>query len=72
VHSGFIDTRLAARVSLPKHPPAFVATAILDAVEGNVEELLIDERTRQMKAALPHDQDLIYPEIESQFHATRA
>jgi NAD(P)-dependent dehydrogenase (short-subunit alcohol dehydrogenase family) len=70
VHSGFIDTRLAAGFSVPKHPPTTVASAILDAVEDNVEELLIDDRTRQMKAALPHDQDLIYPEIERQFHAT--
>jgi NAD(P)-dependent dehydrogenase (short-subunit alcohol dehydrogenase family) len=70
VHSGFIDTRLTADISLPKHPPAAVATAILDAVEDGVEELLVDERTRQMKAALPRDQDLIYPEVESQFRAT--
>lgn len=72
VHSGFIDTRLATGVALPKHPPATVASAILDAVEDNVEELLIDERTRQMKAALLHDQDLIYPEVERQFHAMPA
>lgn len=67
VHSGFIDTRLAAGTALPKHPPADVAAAILDAVEAGVEELLVDERTRQMKAALPRDQELVYPELERQF-----
>jgi len=69
VHSGFIDTALAAGFPGPKHPPQHVASAILDAVEAGREELLYDERTRAMKAALPDDLTLIYPDVERQWQA---
>jgi NAD(P)-dependent dehydrogenase (short-subunit alcohol dehydrogenase family) len=72
VYASFIDTRNAVGTTLPKHPPATVAAAILDAIAANVEELIVDERTRRMKEALPRDQDLIYPEIESQFRSATA
>jgi NAD(P)-dependent dehydrogenase (short-subunit alcohol dehydrogenase family) len=71
VYSGFIDTRNAAGTTLPKHPPAAVAAAILDAVADGTEELIMDDRTRQMKDALPRELELIYPALERQFHALR-
>jgi hypothetical protein len=67
VHSGYIDTRQAAGVQGAKHGPADVAALVLDAVEAGHEELLADERTRNMKASLPRDLELIYPEIERQW-----
>jgi hypothetical protein len=39
-------------------------------VEAGHEELLVDERTRNMKASLPRDLELIYPEIERQWQAS--
>jgi NAD(P)-dependent dehydrogenase (short-subunit alcohol dehydrogenase family) len=72
VHSGFIDTRLAAGFDVPKHAPADVAAQVLEAVEAGREEVLADERTRAMKAALPRDLELIYPEIERQWAAAAA
>ncbi|MFJ4657746.1 SDR family oxidoreductase [Nocardia sp. NPDC088792] len=68
-HSGFIDTDLAAGFDGPKHDPHAVAAAILDAVETGREEVLYDEATRAMKAALPDDLELIYPEVERQWLA---
>jgi NAD(P)-dependent dehydrogenase (short-subunit alcohol dehydrogenase family) len=68
VHAGFIDTRQAASFHGPKHDPAYIANLVLDAVEAGREEVLADERTRAMKAALPRDQELIYPEIEQQLN----
>jgi NAD(P)-dependent dehydrogenase (short-subunit alcohol dehydrogenase family) len=68
-YSGFIDTRNAAGTSLPKHPPAAVAAAILDAVAAGEEELIMDDRTRQVKDAVPRELELIYPAIERQFYA---
>jgi NAD(P)-dependent dehydrogenase (short-subunit alcohol dehydrogenase family) len=63
VHAGFIDTRLAAGVETPKHRPEDVADLVLDAVEAGREEVLADERTRTMKASLPRDLELIYPQL---------
>ena len=68
-HSAFIDTRLAEGFDVAKHAPAEVAAQILDAVESGREEVLADERTRAMKAALPNDLELIYPDVERQWAA---
>ncbi|MFF4234196.1 SDR family oxidoreductase [Streptomyces sp. NPDC001820] len=51
-HAAFIDTDMAARVDQPKTSPADVARRILDAVEAGREEVLVDDLTRQVKAAL--------------------
>ncbi len=67
VHAGFIDTRLAVGFDGPKHAPADMASQVLDAVEAGQQELLADERTRWMKASVPRDQELIYPEVEEQW-----
>lgn len=71
VFAGFIDTRQAVGFSGPKHVPADVAGLVLDAVEAGQEEVLADEGTRNMKAALPDELELIYPEIERQEEAQR-
>lgn len=68
-HCGFIDTRLSEGFDVPKHDPAAMAGQILDAVEAGREEVLGDERTRQMKAALPRDLELIYPDVARQWAA---
>jgi len=72
VHAGFIDTRNAVGFDGPKHAPADIAARVLDAVEAGQEELLADEQTRRMKAALPRDLELIYPDIEKQWQATHS
>ncbi|MBV9847775.1 MAG: SDR family oxidoreductase [Kutzneria sp.] len=69
VHASFIDTRMSEGIDGPKHPPADVAATILDAVAAGREEVLADEDTREMKAALPRDLELIYPRLESEYHA---
>lgn len=71
VHVGFIDTRNAVGFNGPKHDPADVASWVLDAVEAGREEVLADEQTRRTKAALPRDQELIYPDIEQQWQTAR-
>ena len=70
VHATFIDTRNAAGFTGFKHAPADVATQVLDAVEAGQEELLADDRTRQMKADIPRDHELIYPDVERQYLAS--
>lgn len=71
VHAGFIDTRQTIGVDGAKHPPDHVATLVLDAVESGSEEVLADERTRTIKAALSDDLSLIYPDVEREWQAGR-
>jgi NAD(P)-dependent dehydrogenase (short-subunit alcohol dehydrogenase family) len=52
VHSSFIDTRLAAGTDLPKHSPEAIADVVLDAVAAGREEVLADERTKDMRRAM--------------------
>ncbi len=52
VHAGLIDTDMAAGVDSPKVTPEQVAKAILDGVEAGQPEVLSDEPSRQVKAAL--------------------
>jgi hypothetical protein len=59
-----------AGTTLPKHPPAEVASAILDAIADGAEELIMDDRTRQLKDALPRELELTYPALERQFNAS--
>ena len=64
VRAGFIDTDKAAGLDAPKVSPASVVRQVLDAVEAGQIEVLADERTRQVKASLPRDHELIYPPIQ--------
>jgi len=67
VHAGFIDTDMAARIDAPKISPADVAGQVLDAVEAGQIEVLADERTRQVKASLSRDHELIYPAVQARW-----
>jgi NAD(P)-dependent dehydrogenase (short-subunit alcohol dehydrogenase family) len=72
VHVGFVDTDLTAALDVDKVSPALVAGAVLDALEADAREVVVDERSRTVKAALHDDQNLIYPGLEEQFTAATA
>jgi NAD(P)-dependent dehydrogenase (short-subunit alcohol dehydrogenase family) len=55
VHAGLIDTDMAAGVDAPKVSPEQVAAAILTAVREGREEVLSDETSRHVKAALANE-----------------
>jgi NAD(P)-dependent dehydrogenase (short-subunit alcohol dehydrogenase family) len=69
VHSGFIETDMAAGIDAPKIRPEEVARQAFDAVEAGQVEVLADERTRQVKSSLPLDHELIYPAIQAAWDA---
>ncbi|MCF3130183.1 SDR family oxidoreductase [Streptomyces olivochromogenes] len=52
VHAGFVDTELSAWTNAPKVSPATVAELTMDALTGDQFEVLADEETRRIKAAL--------------------
>jgi NAD(P)-dependent dehydrogenase (short-subunit alcohol dehydrogenase family) len=72
VHMGFVDTDMAAAVEDPKLAPRLVARAIADAIEQGTEELLVDDLSRQVKAALGDDQALLYPGMQERHDAATA
>ncbi len=71
VHSGYIDTDMAAAVTAPKNAPEAIVSATLDALEAGAEELLADDRTRRTKAAVPTDLATIYPDVQRQWDQLR-
>ena len=52
VHVGYMDTDMVAHINLPKTNPKTVAEATLDGVEAGEHEVLADDITRQVRAAL--------------------
>ncbi|MGA4844888.1 SDR family oxidoreductase [Streptomyces sp. G5(2025)] len=52
VHAGFIDTDMVSAIDRPKAAPAQIAARIVDGLEAGVAEVLADEVTATVKAAL--------------------
>lgn len=52
VHAGFIDTEMVSAVDLPKAEPAEIAARIVDGLEADATEVLTDDATVAVKAAL--------------------
>jgi NAD(P)-dependent dehydrogenase (short-subunit alcohol dehydrogenase family) len=72
VHVGYVDTDLTAGFEVDKIAPEVVVSAVLDGVESGASEVAVDEWSRNVKAALHDDLNLIYPAIEAQFAAAAA
>jgi NAD(P)-dependent dehydrogenase (short-subunit alcohol dehydrogenase family) len=70
VFAGVIDTEMGAAFEhLPKISPQRVVDQALDGVEAGAEEVLCDDRSRSVKAALPDDLALIYPPHQATWDA---
>jgi NAD(P)-dependent dehydrogenase (short-subunit alcohol dehydrogenase family) len=52
VHAGFIDTDMVSALPLPKATPAEIANRIVDGLEDGAVEVLADDATVNVKAAL--------------------
>ncbi|SEN49886.1 Short-chain dehydrogenase [Duganella sp. CF517] len=52
MHVGFIDTDLTEGLEVAKQSAASVVDAALDGIEAGLEEILIDETSRAVKASL--------------------
>src|SRR5579885_1018352 len=63
VHVGYMDTEMAAAVTAPKTAPELVAAATLDAVEAGQPEVLVDEASRRVRAALSGPLTALYPSL---------
>lgn len=63
VHVGYVDTAMAAHAADPKMDPADLVTAVLSAVEAGEYEVLADETSVQLKAALSAPIEALYPQL---------
>jgi NAD(P)-dependent dehydrogenase (short-subunit alcohol dehydrogenase family) len=65
VHVGFMDTDMAAGVDAPKVSPESVVEATLAALRDGSHEVLADDSSRFVKAALSGPVDALYPAVAS-------
>lgn len=63
VHVGYMDTDMAAAVTAPKTDPKVVAAAVLDGVEDGELEVLADDVSRHVRAALSGPLGGLYPTL---------
>jgi NAD(P)-dependent dehydrogenase (short-subunit alcohol dehydrogenase family) len=61
VHCGYLDTDMAAAVDAPKLAPERVVELTLEAIEHGHPEVLADDTSRQVRAALAADVTALYP-----------
>lgn len=64
-HLGYTDTPMTANVTAPKGDPADVVAAIYDGLEAGAHEVLADETSRQLRAALSGPLEAVYPELRA-------
>ncbi len=63
VYCGFIDTDMSARIEAPKTAPEVVVARTLDALEAGQYEVLVDDLSRSVRAALGGDLTGLYPAL---------
>ncbi|MGW7243474.1 SDR family oxidoreductase [Streptomyces sp. NPDC054804] len=60
VHVGYVETDATTEIAGPKIDPAEVAAQTMDAIARDEPEVLVDETSRKVRAALSGPLDLIY------------
>lgn len=63
VHVGYVDTPMAAHTTDPKLDPAVLVAKVFDATEANEYEVLADDTSVQLKAALSAPLETLYPQL---------
>lgn len=64
VHAGFIDTEMVSAIEVPKAKPTEVAARIVDGLEAGETEVLTDDATVTVKAALSGPVErLVFPSV---------
>jgi NAD(P)-dependent dehydrogenase (short-subunit alcohol dehydrogenase family) len=63
LHVGYMDTDMTASVSAPKSDPADIARIAIDGIEADQYEILADDVSRQLQAALGGGVEALYPQL---------
>lgn len=72
LHVGFVDTDLTAGLEIDKNDPRDVADAMVNGIAEDAEEIYADELSRNVKAALSQDLELLYPGVQETYDAQPA
>ena len=64
VHVAFIDTDLAASVTMPKMNPKDVANAVIDGLKNKKFEIIVDETSKQIQLGLAGGVEALYPQLK--------
>ncbi|MBO9577179.1 MAG: SDR family oxidoreductase [Microbacteriaceae bacterium] len=62
-HLGYTDTPMLAGLDVPKNDPAVIVAAIYDALEAGAHEVLADDTSRRIRAALSQPVEALYPQL---------
>jgi NAD(P)-dependent dehydrogenase (short-subunit alcohol dehydrogenase family) len=65
VHAGYIDTDMVANINAPKTSPETIAASIIEGVEQDREEVLADQPSHRVKAALASDRQGFYQQVQA-------
>lgn len=63
LHVGYMDTDMAAHVDGPKSDPMVIANLALDGVEAGAPEVVADDISRTVRAALSGPLSNLYPSV---------
>ncbi|MGW0413711.1 SDR family oxidoreductase [Streptomyces collinus] len=63
LHVGYMDTDMARHVTEPKTDPADVARAAVDGIASEAAEIVVDDRSRQVRAGLSGGVAALYPQL---------
>jgi short-subunit dehydrogenase len=63
LHVGYMDTDMAAAVTAPKSHPADIAKIAIDGIEADLYEIVADDVSRQVQAALSGGVAALYPQL---------
>jgi NAD(P)-dependent dehydrogenase (short-subunit alcohol dehydrogenase family) len=65
VYMSYVDTPMASHATGPKLTPSELVAQIYDALEADHFELLADQQTQQVRAALALPVEALYPELST-------
>ncbi|MEP6659421.1 MAG: SDR family oxidoreductase [Acidimicrobiales bacterium] len=63
LYVGFMDTDMTAGLDVPKSSPDDVAAQVMDGLEAGDLEVLADDASRRVRAALSGDLTVLYPAL---------
>ncbi len=63
LHVGYMDTDMTASITAPKSNPADIAKIAIDGVEQDLFEIVADDVSREIQAALAGGVPALYPQL---------
>lgn len=70
VHAGFINTEMIAQIDVDKVSPEEVARKTIEGIAAGAEEVLADQRSHSVKAALASDPQAYYRQLQEVWDKT--